>query len=1142
MKSDFVKLSWRDAVMQTIPVDAYIIPYPDKIDPITGEAIRFSLLDPYTPEQKSEAEWVYEPQFQHPKMYLGKVLFERPSKDTKNNDITYIEWPFTGSVTTIIELITKFISDTFGLTGNNAFGYQFIDFADKVISVQFNSADVLSALTVVANACEVEWHIDYDMKMVYFGRIAYQKYPTIPLLEAGVNVGISSTKNDKTGFWNAYKPQGSKRNIMRRAASEEFVMSDVRLALDKSKYPEGIIYLDPDGNYEVSGMPITKAMFDSYGIRPYIKPLIFEEVYPKQNLYVYQVRYRELYMLDSETKKRVVAYTDADGDHYLRYAIWYVKLARPIFDDQGNVTEWIQYVLNEKVYFYYSILKNGNTLFLPTYIRNAHRKFIPTDAMVDTWVYDDWNYLEKEQEAEEYVKTLPGYRGYRSDMWDTRYDSGYTEAMETPVVYDETARKTIEATGTLRYFKDDNGQTVVKTYTFPYDVYLKHSEETFVDSDISLSTRYIVNFDDYEAQREDALAEIGDVEIINESKSIDEDYYESLECPIIYSSSNIKTTTGEGRITYMENGVEKVYSFPYYVFLKLNIVHPFDVTLQFGEVTKQAYFISSDDYDYDGFFINGYTESDLQQILSNNKGELTSGINYSAFPKADDVSVVSREVKTVDIIYSTDDVELVDGVVKIHTFMPNNLSQGFLDIGTIENGEVRYFFKISKNNMTFDAYYSIDNEYVGIITDNPQAAYREFSRALFNYTGTTFTTAGGYGQPEYREAYKVTQVIDGTEPIIAFQPNTYIKDGRSAESAPLSGLGDGDGDGHYGFKVNFLGDDDIDKVNRKSDNVEEDDTGILDWVTGQPATVDNTHFEIIFEQKEAQVIPTTKEQYITPKGDSEDNEHPSLFGNLVNMYNVVTDDDAEKAASADLENETKKYIDEQKKDYNAYTFKSNPVAFEEMFRIDEESHSDSHLFIGQKVKYKELNGKPAKDCRVQKLITHLDYDFEQEITVGNAILKGATQQLKDKVDALVNGNMGGGSGSGGQSTAALETLVKNYADSYMLSKVFNDTAQGVIKFLKGILLGNHHGITEDGDATLNDIQAANANMSGSVEVSGEVVTDDVRSRNYTGSGIGDTGFALTSDNGAGSSQAIVDYLVIRTCISDHSTYRLLSCR
>ena len=319
MKSDFVKLSWSDAEYYSLPVGAYV----------TFNGLQYALLEPFLPEQKSEAEWKYEPKFQHPVMYLGKCVFERPSYDTSGNDITYIDWPYTGSISTLLEYFRQSIIKYMGLTGENPFGVSMCDIEDKIISVQFSSNDVLSALSNTANVCECEWHIDWTLKTLFFGKISIQGQTT-PLLTIGDNVQVPSRRDSKEGYWNAFLPQGSTRNIMRKSVSQEFVQSDVRLSLRKyktdefgadGKYPDGIVYTNGNGEQ------ISKSEFDLRGEKAFIKPLIFEDVYPKQDLYVYNVRYRERYRLD-ENGEKVVSYTDDDGTlHYLRYAVWYVRLA-----------------------------------------------------------------------------------------------------------------------------------------------------------------------------------------------------------------------------------------------------------------------------------------------------------------------------------------------------------------------------------------------------------------------------------------------------------------------------------------------------------------------------------------------------------------------------------------------------------------------------------------------------------------------------------------------------------------------------------------------------------------------------------------------------------------------------------------------
>ena len=80
MKSDFISLSWSDVAFYELPVGAYIIPYVD--------GVKYMLLEPYIPEQKSEGEWKYEPKFHHEKMYASKVTFELPTSDSESNPIS----------------------------------------------------------------------------------------------------------------------------------------------------------------------------------------------------------------------------------------------------------------------------------------------------------------------------------------------------------------------------------------------------------------------------------------------------------------------------------------------------------------------------------------------------------------------------------------------------------------------------------------------------------------------------------------------------------------------------------------------------------------------------------------------------------------------------------------------------------------------------------------------------------------------------------------------------------------------------------------------------------------------------------------------------------------------------------------------
>lgn len=334
MKSDFVKLSWDSATGTELPVDTYIIPYADNV--------RYRLLEPYYPEQKTENSWHYEPQFQHPKMYLGKVFFTRTSYENgdRTKPIPLIDWSYTGFVGTLLQYFCDAINDALGLSGNDIIEPVSVGEFENIVSTSFTAQDILSALTNVANQLECEWHIDWSQKTLYFGHIKIDRSePSQPVLEVDSNIAVPSVRNSKEGYWNAYQPQGSSRNITVRASSGENVQANVRLALNKATYPDGIIYTDGEGH------TLTKAQFDALGLIPYIKSVIYENVYPKLDLFVYDVRYRERYLLD-ENGDKVIDHYEGTTPVYKRYAVWYFQLAYPTYNQQGRVTEWTHYTID----------------------------------------------------------------------------------------------------------------------------------------------------------------------------------------------------------------------------------------------------------------------------------------------------------------------------------------------------------------------------------------------------------------------------------------------------------------------------------------------------------------------------------------------------------------------------------------------------------------------------------------------------------------------------------------------------------------------------------------------------------------------------------------------------------------------------
>lgn len=315
--------------------------------------------------------------------------------------------------------------------------------------------------------------------------------------------------------------------------------------------------------------------------------------------------------------------------------------------------------------------------------------------------------------------------------------------------------------------------------------------------------------------------------------------------------------------------------------------------------------------------------------------------------------------------------------------------------------------------------------------------------------------------------------INGKNLSCSFEPNFE----EGALSTPLAGRGT-NGD-HVGFELTYHA------KPRTSHDYDDCSTGNFNIKQGD--------YEIIYQEDNNIIIPTNEEQLIIPKGKA----LPTFECNKVVLYNIAMADVYKVSAQEKLLEAAKKDIILALADTNNYTVKSYPHVFKAQ---------KPRLQIGQSV---SLSGKGLRlDTRVLKLSTNLDFDYIQEITVGNKVIKGAVSQLKEDVQSIIAN--GGGSGSGGgYSVAQFESLVSKYGIKHFLSKEFADVAQEIISFAKGLKLGkeavdNPLGISSDGIATLKEIVSA-AFRSGALG----------------------SGFKLGYYNGSGDSHLEVDHLLVR---------------
>lgn len=312
MADDFIMLSWHDIKGDILPAGAYIIH--------NGE--KYTLLDPYTPEQRSEVEWLYQPQFQSRVAAWAKVPCFFYTNGADGRIISReADWSLTDNAANFIAYIAKCIKAETGQEWSTVAAADLAEYR----SIQFSSTDIFSALNSIANAFETEWLADKKTNTLFLGKASFGNAADVNLI-VGENVNVPSVTDNREGYFNRFYIFGSTRNI-----TQEYQGANVnnlinkRLTLDPVKYPGG--YID-----------IRSSLSD-----PILsKVLTFDEVYPKSNLVVMQATPRLMYTLDnsSENGDRVIIGTDSEGNPiYDTYAIWYVTLGVKN-EASGKVTQY----------------------------------------------------------------------------------------------------------------------------------------------------------------------------------------------------------------------------------------------------------------------------------------------------------------------------------------------------------------------------------------------------------------------------------------------------------------------------------------------------------------------------------------------------------------------------------------------------------------------------------------------------------------------------------------------------------------------------------------------------------------------------------------------------------------------------------
>jgi hypothetical protein len=194
MKSNFVKVVFNLGNKIILPVGAYVV----------LDGIKYSLLDQYTPTQKGEDLFYYEPEFQSPEMVLGRVPLVLHTKDINGNDVDEYDWTITDKASNILEYVCLAINDYFDIDTSKdvGWGYKISGELPASETCSFSSVDILSGLSSMASTFDSEYVIHLEDRIIYFGKnLSFGDQIT---LKVGDTIQYPSEKTNKKSYYNIF--------------------------------------------------------------------------------------------------------------------------------------------------------------------------------------------------------------------------------------------------------------------------------------------------------------------------------------------------------------------------------------------------------------------------------------------------------------------------------------------------------------------------------------------------------------------------------------------------------------------------------------------------------------------------------------------------------------------------------------------------------------------------------------------------------------------------------------------------------------------------------------------------------------------------------------------------------------------------
>lgn len=513
------------------------------------------------------------------------------------------------------------------------------------------------------------------------------------------------------------------------------------------------------------------------------------------------------------------------------------------------------------------------------------------------------------------------------------------------------------------------------------------------------------------------------------------------------------------------------------------------VILEVGKNVGVPNISNSKESYYNAFSIFGGTRN-ITQVNSQGENISSSDIRLQLGERNGTIIIDGEELSYTIDKYSTLDLRrdktkepLFTKVLDFSDIFPS-LNTYVYDV----RGRVKYVLDEKKNKIPIAG---STNEYKTFTVWYMRLAYP----ATKKITGKTIiNTTVDDGVTHYWYDFEITDdlLINGKNIGCSFEPNFNT----GALSTPLAGRGS-NGD-YVGFELIYHKDaisshtsDDVDK---------------------NPFSIKKGDYEIIYQEDNDIIIPTNAAEMLIPRGESK----PSLRCNITVLYNIAMADTIYyKDAQNRLLEKAKEEIVRLLSDLNNYEIKSYSDVF---------LKENPELQIGQSVTYKDGHGYELA-TRILKLSTNIDFGFIQTITLGNQVIKGTITQLKEDVQSIIAS--GGSNGNGGGFTVSqLRNLIAKYGSDNFISKQFDDTAQGLITFLKGLK-------SQDVIKAINGMSLGYGenyvNGNGDANLS-DVIVDRLHDKNSTPSDrviIGAQGFDLYMGDD-GKSHLYVDYLTART--------------